>query len=112
MSPVPLFINSEWSQKLFQLKHAIEKYARDVGFDLCRFTTANPPETAAAFERWIGRGGHGEMGYLERNAAKRKNPQAVLAGAKTIITLAVSYAGKEPANQASAPLRGQIARYA
>ena len=32
------------------------------------------------------------MAYLERNAAKRVDPQQVLAKAKSIITLAVSYA--------------------
>ena len=56
------------------------------------------------------------MGYLQRNAHKRADPQLVLAGAKTIISLAVSYG--EPASaiaEASRPekqLAGTIARYA
>jgi epoxyqueuosine reductase len=35
------------------------------------------------------------MGYLQRNAHKRVDPQRVLAGAKTILTLATSYARTE-----------------
>lgn len=36
------------------------------------------------------------MAYLERNARKRTNPQEVLAEAKSIVTLAVSYARSDP----------------
>jgi epoxyqueuosine reductase len=91
---------------------AIRERALALGFDACRFTTAAAPEHAAEFQRWLASGCHGEMAYLERNAHKRIAPAQVLAAAKSIITLAVSYnvAGEEPA---SAPgLIGQIARYA
>src|SRR5262249_4099698 len=58
----------------------------------CRFTTAAPPETAPRFEQWLESEQHGEMAYLARNASKRVDPQRVLPGAKSIITLAASYA--------------------
>ena len=50
------------------------------------------------------------MGWLERNAAKRIDPQLVLDGARSVITLATSYgqADDAPAN----PSHGVIARYA
>jgi epoxyqueuosine reductase len=62
-----------------------------MGFNDCRFTTANPPNHAAEFQSWLASGSHGEMEYLERNAHKRMDPSQVLAGAKTIITLLTSY---------------------
>jgi epoxyqueuosine reductase len=90
---------------------AIEERARQLGFDACRFTTARPPDHADAFRQWLDNGYHGEMAYLQRNAHKRVDPDQVLAGAKTVIALAVSYqADAPPASPTGAS--GQIARYA
>lgn len=88
------------------MKEAIRQRARELGFDGCRFTTAAPPDHAAAFERWLDGGKHGQMGYLQRNAHKRIDPQRVLPGAKSVIGLAASYHLDETA---SGPM-GQTAR--
>src|SRR5437016_14563947 len=74
------------------MKDAIRQRARELGFDDCRITTARAPESAFQFRRWLADKYHGEMAYLERNAPKRIEPQQVLPGAKSIITLAASYA--------------------
>jgi epoxyqueuosine reductase len=98
------------------LKTEIEQRARELGFDDCRFTTAEPPDHAREFEQWLARERHGEMGYLQRNAFKRVDPQQVLPGARTIITLATSY--HQPVFEPGAGERkpptgsGVIARYA
>jgi len=75
------------------MKEAIGQRARELGFDDCRFTTADPPASGPQFKRWLAQRCHGDMGYLERNAPKRLSPQHVLPGAKTILMLAVSYSG-------------------
>src|SRR6266567_3599177 len=77
------------------MKERIRQHARELGFDDCRFSTANPPESAEHFKRWLAERQHGEMNYLDRNAYKRVDPQQVLSGAKSIISLAVSYAHQE-----------------
>ncbi|MGP8199698.1 MAG: tRNA epoxyqueuosine(34) reductase QueG [Limisphaerales bacterium] len=92
-------------------RKAIRERARALGFDACRFTTARPPDHAAEFHRWLDAGCHGEMGYLQRTARKRMAPALVLADARTIITLAVSY-HIERAPTAQSGTTGQIARYA
>jgi len=74
------------------MKAAIWERARQLGFDHCRVTTAQPPESGPDFERWLAQGRQGEMAYLQRNAYKRVDPQRVLPGATSIIALAVSYA--------------------
>ena len=51
------------------------------------------------------------MAYLSRNAEKRGNPQKILAGAKSIVTLAISYA-REGGPTEPPPGEGVIARYA
>ncbi len=73
------------------MKEVIGQRALELGFDDCRFTSANPPGSAPRFRKWLDEGQHGGMSYLERNAEKRVEPQLVLAGAKTIIVLASSY---------------------
>jgi epoxyqueuosine reductase len=80
------------------VKERIKERARELGFDDCRFTSAEPPHTARHFARWIVEGRQGTMGYLERGAAKRSDPEKILGGVKSIITLATSYhvAGHEP----------------
>jgi epoxyqueuosine reductase len=81
------------------MKERIRQLAFELGFDDCRFTTANPPDHASAFQMWITGQRHGEMGWLERTAHKRVNPQEVLLEARTVISLAVSYERAKPASQ-------------
>lgn len=94
------------------MKAAIRQRALELGFDDCRFTTADPPASAAQFQQWLATKQHGEMQWLERNAEKRIALDIVMPGARTAITLAVSY---EVANTHS-PFpnlqSGIVARYA
>jgi epoxyqueuosine reductase len=92
------------------VKKLIEQRARELGFDACRFASAAPPDSASRFQQWLDQGQHGEMAYLARNAHKRVDPQQVLPGARSVITLAAAYAG-EPAVPADGA-RGVVARYA
>lgn len=95
------------------MKDRLKARARELGFDDCRVTTAAPPETASAFERWLAAGRHGAMGYLERNAFKRVDPGQVLPGARSIVVLAASYAAPEATRAAGIdPRAGIVARYA
>ena len=73
------------------MKEQIQQRARELGFDDCRVTTARPPDSAALFQRWLAARYHGDMGYIERNAHKRVDPDKVLPGASSIVTLAASY---------------------
>ena len=101
------------------MKAAIQQRAHELGFDLCRFTTAAAPDSAGRFQQWLDQGRHGQMAYLQGNANKRVDPQHVLPGAKSIIVLAASYAEVPPqpaANPHSAfripHSAGLVARYA
>jgi epoxyqueuosine reductase len=105
------------------MKAALRQRARELGFDDCRFTTAAPPASAGKFQDWLTQKNHGEMLWLERNAEKRVEPQRVLPGAKSVMVLAASYAGRDACSvmreAASAPHHasrithhGTVARYA
>ena len=102
------------------MKEAIRRRAIELGFDDCRVTMAQPPESAAQFRQWLARGEHGEMEYVARNAHKRIDPQQVLPGASSIISLAISYeqahgervVGSQATKAPDSRLAGLIARYA
>jgi epoxyqueuosine reductase len=106
------------------MKAALRQRARELGFDDCRVTTANAPASAPELQSWLASGQHGEMGYLERNAPKRTDPQLVLPGARSVICLAVSYSqAPSPESRVHSPApvthhasrithHGLIARYA
>jgi len=109
------------------MKSAIRQHALELGFDDCGFTTAGRPASADQFETWLAKNHQGEMTWLERNADKRVDPQKILAGAKSVVCLAASYAGRGKRQAASdeqspqsishsSPVTrhfpGQIARYA
>ena len=104
------------------MKDDIRHRARELGFDDCRFTTAQPPDHAPQFQRWLAKKMHGEMAYLERNAPKRVEPRQVLQDAKSILTLAANYSHESRGSSAerrepdphapSSSLHGLIARYA
>lgn len=94
------------------MKAAIRQHAEELGFDACHFTTAAAPATAPHLQTWLGTQQHGEMQWLERNAAKRADPQLVLPGARSVICLAISYHSPPPHSARSGPHSGEIARYA
>jgi epoxyqueuosine reductase len=74
------------------MKEKIRQRALKLGFDVCRFTNAAAPASAGQFQNWLAGKQHGEMAWLERTALKRIDLQRVLAGANSVITLAVGYA--------------------
>jgi len=96
------------------MKALIRQRALELGFDDCRFTTATAPASADHLADWLADGRHGEMNWLDRNAPKRRDPQLVLNGARSLITLAVSYSADAPARKSQIVNRksGIVARYA
>jgi epoxyqueuosine reductase len=95
------------------VKDQIKARARELGFDDCRITTAQAPETSRHFEEWLARQGHGEMAWLQRNAFKRIDPSQVLNEARSIVSLAISYHSSSFSSLPSVQSTpGQIARYA
>jgi epoxyqueuosine reductase len=83
------------------MKEKIRQRALELGFDDCRFTTADMPASAGQFQNWLAEKRHGEMAWLERTASKRVDPQRVLPGASSVICLAASYAGEVESRETS-----------
>ena len=66
--------------------------AKELGFELCGVTIAEPPKHFDAFERWLQAGMHAEMIHFVRNFEARKHPESLLPGVRSIFMLGVSYA--------------------
>ena len=94
-------------------KEAIRRLGMEAGFDIVRFTTADAFERdeAAALKRI--RDGHmdGYSWYTEERVRRANRPQELLDGAKSVISLAVSYNTGELQPDEAQP-HGKIARYA
>ena len=82
----------------------IKAQAYGLGFDLVGITSLGPMATAARFDDWIANGYAGEMEYLPRAAAKRRDSRLPFAGAVTAIVVGLNYGGREQS--------GPVARYA
>jgi epoxyqueuosine reductase len=100
-----------------ELKTRVVEFARKLGFDSCRVAACAPPAHAGEFEDWLSAGTHGEMEYMARGDEKRRDPQKILPGAKSVVVLALNYfqGNGDAADTAAATkegARGRIARYA
>jgi epoxyqueuosine reductase len=82
----------------------VKAQAYGLGFDLVGVAALGPAETAAAFDQWVARGYAGEMHYLARSAAKRRDTRLPVPGAARAVVVGMNYGGTEPT--------GPVARYA
>ena len=94
------------------MKAPIRQRALELGFDDCRFTTAESSQSAEQFHKWLAEKQFGEMTWLERSAVKRIDPQQVLPGARSVICLAASYHLTDSRFTIQDSRSGLVARYA
>jgi epoxyqueuosine reductase len=95
-----------------ELKKELVGYARKLGFDSCRVADCAVPLHAEEFRNWLREGAAGEMNYMERGEEKRCDPQKVLAGARSVIVLALNYWQGGRSKTQNNEANGRIARYA
>lgn len=94
------------------MKEELIALTHELGFDLCRIAECAPPPHAAEFRAWLAAGRAGEMAWLERNEARRTDPQQVLPGARSVVVLGMNYWIDEGRMKNDAKARGRIAHYA
>ena len=99
------------------MEEAVRQLGIESGFNIARITTAEAfaRDEAAALKRI--RDGHmdGYSWYTEERVRRANRPQELLEGAKSVISLALSYNTGEPNQHGDKPrggLNGKIARYA
>ncbi|MBQ3580590.1 MAG: tRNA epoxyqueuosine(34) reductase QueG [Bacteroidales bacterium] len=86
----------------------IKECAIAVGFHACGIAEASAlPDFDATLQSWLSHGYNADMQYMQRNADKRGDPRLLYAGAKSVISVLVSY---KPIQTVEGPFK--IARYA
>jgi epoxyqueuosine reductase len=86
---------------------AVKRRALELGFSAVGVATLEPSTHADFIERWLAAGYAGTMTYLNRQAARRQDPQAIFPTARcAVVTLTNYYHGPAPAS------RPRVAQYA
>lgn len=75
------------------LSVAIREKALQMGFSACGFASVQdvPDAVYNHWQSWIDAGKHASMGYMAQHAPLRRNPQELLPGARTVISVALNY---------------------
>ena len=87
----------------------IKSLSKRFGFDFCSIARAEfLSEDARRLEKWLHKGMHGSMSYMENHFDLRVDPTKLVPGAKSVITLLLNYFPVEKQND-DAP---KISKYA
>jgi epoxyqueuosine reductase len=91
----------------------VRALAASLGFAACGITTVEDLACGPVLADWLAAGRHGDMEYLRVKHERRLRPSAALAGARSAIVVASTYAASPPADPAwREALRGRVAAYA
>ncbi len=81
----------------------VKTLAGQVGFDLVGVTLTGPLSRGDYYRRWLAAGHAAQMAFLARNVQLRVNPAGLLAGARSVICVAVNYKRADGYLRPSAP---------
>lgn len=89
--------------------YTIKEIATLSGFDYCGIARAVPlDDDARRLEAWLNKGMNGDMHYMANHFELRVNPQRLVPGAKSVVTLLLNYFPARSANND----HPKISRYA
>ena len=95
-------------------KEAIRAYAREVGFDVVRFTKAETrAETRAWFADFLAQGQHGDMAWMQNNADRRADPKTLWPEARSVVMVGLNYGpDSDPRDVLADPTAAGVSVYA
>lgn len=88
------------------LTERVKAVGRGLGFDRVGISPADPGRAAERFRGWLDHGYAGEMQWLEARVEDRCDPTRLVSGARSVVSVACSYAADEDVTA------GGISRYA
>ena len=98
-------------ESLSSLTARLRERARAEGFDAVGVVPAAALDAERArLEEWLRRGFHAEMGWMERDPARRTDPRELLPGARSVVVVALNY--YTPHEHPDTAAAGKISRYA
>lgn len=97
----------------------IKAQAQALGFADCGFLSVHHPlfkQQIVQLQKWLAKGYAGQLQFMHNNHHLRANPEQLVAGAKTIISVRMDYLSQAPKPRTveddNRPNHGIIARYA
>ena len=102
------------------LQREIQEKIQEFGMDAVGFSSVKPPVTGSRYKSWLDAGMHAGMEYLQRHSEKKLNPDHILPGAKSMISVLVNYStdieeavqiGNSSLQKPSGPIIARYARY-
>jgi epoxyqueuosine reductase len=90
----------------------IKEAAQQQGFGLVGISPVTPPPHESTFADWVRKGLGGEMAYLERTEALRRDPRKLVPWAVSIVSVGINYYKPLPRIPFKEGTRGWISRYA
>lgn len=94
------------------LSKRIKEEAQRLGFALVGISPVRLPPHEQSFARWLRDGFAGELDYMKRTEALRRDPQQLVPWAASIISVGMNYYTPFARPEPSAAPRGWISRYA
>ena len=79
-----------------ELTDRVKSLALEVGFARVGVAPAAEAPHGERLDEWLARGWHAGMGYMARNVEKRKRPDLLVPGARSVLCLAAGYAPAMP----------------
>lgn len=84
--------NFAQTNNLHRQTKALKEKAVDLGFSLVGIAPATAFDTEfRRYQEWLQRGYHATLGYMERNAEKRRDVNEILPGARSVVVVAQNY---------------------
>jgi len=99
-------------EQSLQATALIKSTARSLGFDYCGISRAEYlSEEAPRVKHWLEEKQHGQMGYMENHFDKRLDPNLLVEGARSVVSLLYNYCPESELNEREDD-NFKIARYA
>jgi epoxyqueuosine reductase len=95
-----------------ELSRTLEAWALEAGFDRAGVAALEPLPDGQAFLRWLERGDHAGMGWMEERVSLRLEPVRVLSGARSVLCVGLRYHPLVGEEHPAGDLWPGVARYA
>lgn len=90
----------------------IKEEAQRLGFELVGISPVKLPPHGESFAEWLRQGFAGELGYMERTERLRRDPDALVPWAVSIVSVGMNYYTPHSRPQPTKETKGWISRYA
>jgi epoxyqueuosine reductase len=95
-----------------KLSARVKQEAQRLGFALVGISAVKQPPHEESFARWLRQGFAGELGYMKRTEALRRDPEKLVPWAVSVISVGMNYYTEFPRPMQVDEARGWISRYA